>query len=186
MTTLETSTARPATKAPRPGNALPRFIDRYATPLITGLFMVSAVSGTALFFHTSQGVFHEMHEWLSMLLLLPFALHLWKNWRPLLSYAKRRTLVIPLVASLVAALPFAISGMTESHGGNPAFRAIPLLTQARLSDLAPILKTTPDALLGALKQSGYQADSPDETLEAVAAASHKPATEALFSLMRGQ
>ena len=128
MTTLETSAVRPATKSPRPGNFMTRFIDRYATPLITGLFIVSAVSGTALFFHTSQGVFHKMHEWLSMLLLAPFALHLWKNWRPLLNYAKRRTLILPLVASLAIAAPFAISGMAESHGGNPAFRAIPLLT----------------------------------------------------------
>jgi hypothetical protein len=182
VTTLET----PAAKPPRGGNVLTRFIERYATPLITGLFIVSAVSGTALFFHTSQSMFHEMHEWLSMLLLLPFVLHLWKNWRPLLNYAKRRTLIIPLVASLAIAVPFAVTGMTESHGGNPGFRTMSLLTQARLSDLAPILHTTPDALLAALKQHGYPAQSADETLDAIAAASGKPANEALFAVMPGR
>ncbi len=43
---------------------------RYATPFITGLFLVSLISGIALFFHVGPGGFHGMHEWLSMLLIL--------------------------------------------------------------------------------------------------------------------
>lgn len=58
------------------------FLRRYATPFITSLFLVSLVSGIALFFHVGAGWFHEMHEWLSMVLILPFFLHVWKNWRP--------------------------------------------------------------------------------------------------------
>ena len=53
-----------------------RYFDRYATPLITGFFIVSAVSGVALFFRWTPSAFHAMHEWLSMVLLVPFALHL--------------------------------------------------------------------------------------------------------------
>src|SRR5882757_6233868 len=118
---LPTMTSETSTQ--RRGNPVTRLIERYATPLTTGLFVVSAVSGTALFFHTSQGVFHEMHEWLSMILLLPFAMHLWKNWRPLLSYATRGTLILPLVAALAVAVPFAIGGMSGGKGGNPAFKS---------------------------------------------------------------
>lgn len=158
-------------------------INRFATPLTTGLFIVSAISGIALFFHWSQGEFHAMHEWLSMLLIVPFALHVWKNWRGLVGYAKRKTLLIPLVASLLVALPFAVSGFMGSNGGNPAFRAIPLMTQAHLSDLAPLLKTTPDALLATLKQQGYQAQSTDETIDALATAANKQASEILFAVM---
>jgi hypothetical protein len=171
------------TSTQRRGNPVTRFIERYATPLTTGLFVVSAVSGTALFFHTSQGVFHEMHEWLSMVLLLPFALHLWKNWRPLVAYAKRGTLTIPLAGALIIAVPFAIGGMSDSKGGNPAFRTTSLMTAARLADLAPVLETTPDALAATLKQRGFPVDSTDETLDVVAAASGKPAPEILFAVM---
>lgn len=56
---------------------------RYATPFISGLFLVSLISGIALFFHLGNATFRGMHEWLSMVLILPFVLHLWKNWRPL-------------------------------------------------------------------------------------------------------
>ncbi len=167
-------------------NAIKRFIERYATPLTTGLFVVSAVSGTALFFHTSQGVFHEMHEWLSMLLLLPFGLHLWKNWRPLVAYAKRGTLVLPLAAALIIAVPFAIGGLSGGKGGNPGFRTMALMTSAPLTDLAPVLKITPDALVAALKARGYRAQSADQTLDAIAAASGEPAQEVLFAMMPGR
>jgi hypothetical protein len=141
------------------------------------------ISGIALFFHWAPGAFHAMHEWLSVVLLAPFALHLCKNWRALLGYATRGTLLVPLGASLLVALPFAVAGLTGNSGGNPAFRTIPLMTQARLSDLAPVLKTTPDALLDALKQRGYKASSTDERLDAVAAASGAPASELLFAVM---
>jgi hypothetical protein len=124
-----------------------------------------------------------MHVWLSLVLLLPFVLHVWKNWRGLLAYAKRRTLLVPLAASLLVALPFAVFGLAGGSGGNPAFRAIPLMTQARLSDLAPVLKTTPEALLDALKQRGYQVRSGGDTLDAVAAASGRQASEALLAVM---
>lgn len=159
-------------------------INRFATPFITGLFVISAVSGVALFFHWAPGAFHGMHEWLSLLLLLPFVLHVWKNWVPLVGYVKRRMLLVPLAICLLVAAPFAAAGLMQGGGGgNPAFRAIPLMTQARLSDLAPVLKTTPDALLAQLKAKGYQAGSADQTIDAVAAASGAQASQILISVM---
>lgn len=160
------------------------FINRFATPLITGLFLVSLISGVALFFHWLPGTFHSMHVWLSMVLLIPFVLHVWKNWNSLLGYFKRKTIWVPLAASLVAALPFAVPSLVgASGGGNPAFRMIPLMTQARLADIAPVLKTTPDALVNKLKQAGHKVESADQSLNAVATASGMPANELLFSVM---
>ncbi len=64
--------------APRQENSFSRFISRFATPLTAGLFLISAISGTALFFHWAPGTFHEMHEWLSLVLLAAFAFHLYE------------------------------------------------------------------------------------------------------------
>jgi hypothetical protein len=101
--------------------------------------------------------------------------------------AKRGTLVVPLVASLVVAAPFAVSGLSGGgRGGNPAIRTMALMTQARLSDLVPVLKTTPDGLLATLKQRGYQVRSTDETLDEVAVASGKQATDLLLAVMPRQ
>ena len=63
------------TRSPEKHSAFSRFMHRFATPLTTGLFVVSAVSGIALFFHWAPTAFHTMHVWLSMVLLLPFILH---------------------------------------------------------------------------------------------------------------
>ena len=159
------------------------FINRYATPLTTGLFFVSLVSGLALFFGWLPQVFHGMHEWLSLLLLLPFALHMVKNWRALAAYAKRKTLVVPLVLSLAVAVPFAIAGLSRGPGGNPGARAVGVMTQAPLAALAPVLKTTPEALIEALTAQGLTVPSADTTLAAVAAAGGKQPNTLLISLL---
>lgn len=156
---------------------------RYGTPLTAGLFLVSAVSGVALFFHWASATFHSMHEWLSMLLLAPFALHLWKNWKPLLAYARRKTLLIPLLLSVVVAVPFALTAGKGGRAGNPAFQTVTLMTRASLIDLAPVLQSTPETLLQKLQQRGYQATSTSDSPSTIASASAVSPNEVLFSLM---
>ena len=60
------------------------------------------------------------------------------------------------------------------------------MTQARLSDLAPVLNATPDGVLATLKQWGYQVQSTDETLDEVAVASGNQATDLLLAVMPTQ
>lgn len=155
---------------------------RYGTPLTAGLFAVSAVSGVALFFHWSSATFHRMHEWLSMLLLAPFALHMVKNWKPLLAYAKRRTLMVPLLLSVVVAVPFALTA-GKGRAGNPAFQTVALMTQATLEDLAPIIRVPARDLLRQLQARGYKATSTRDTPGDIASASAVSANEVLFALM---
>lgn len=158
------------------------FLNRYATPLTLGLFAVSAVSGVALFFHTAQGIFHEMHEWLSMVLLAPFVFHVWKNWGAVMGYVRRGTLLVPAGAALVLALAFALPNLGGGERGSP-FKAIQLMTKAPLHDLAPVLKTTPDALEASLKQRGLKVGSGNDTLAMVAASSGIPAMKLLLDLV---
>ncbi|MBV8575628.1 MAG: DUF4405 domain-containing protein [Acetobacteraceae bacterium] len=179
MPVLE-KTARPIAEH---NNLLAALINRFATPLTAGLFAVSAVSGVALFFHWMPGAFPTMHIWLSVVLLAPFAFHVWKNWRPLLGYAKRGTLFMPFAACVVVPIPFTYSGVAGSDRGNPGRRTTELMTHATLSELAPVLRTTPDSLLMTLRQRGFQAQSSSETLEAVAVAAGKEPTEVLSAVM---
>lgn len=155
---------------------------RYGTPLTAGLFAVSAVSGVALFFHWASPTFHRMHEWLSMVLLAPFALHMVKNWKPLLAYAKRRTLVIPLALSVVAAVPFALSA-GKGRAANPVFQTVALLADTPLGDLAPVFRDTPEALLARLQARGFKAGSTRDTPKAIAEASAANPNAVLAALM---
>jgi len=146
-------------------------LSRWATPLTFGLFAVSAISGVALFLHVGQGVFHEMHEWLSIVLLAPFVLHMWRNWTPLVAYVRRKTLWAPLGLSLVAAAAFAAPALMEGGAGGSPMSAARLVLSAPLADVAPLFHTDAAGLRAALKAHGYPDDAAN--LQAAATAAHK-------------
>lgn len=153
---------------------------RYATPLTTGLFVVSLVSGIALFFHLEARIFKAMHEWLSMVLALPFALHLWKNWRPLVAYFRRPPMTVALLASLVAALAFAVPAMMmSSGGGNVVPAVIGTVQNGSIAHLAPLFGHTPDTLAEALRAKGLVVASSEARLSDVAVASARSPRELL-------
>lgn len=161
------------------------YVNRYATPFTTGLFVVSLVSGIALFFHVGQTAFRGMHEWLSMVLIVPFVLHVWKNWLPILSYLKRGWLIWPLAACLVAGLAFAVPAMTgsASSGGNPMMALARTVGDARLADLAPVLKTTPQELQTKLEKAGLPGVAPDTSINAAAKAAGKDGRAIVFAVV---
>ncbi len=155
-------------------------LNRLATPFTLALFAISTISGVALFLHMGQGYFHAMHEWLSIVLLAPVALHVWKNWNPIVIYARRGALLWPTLASVVIAVPFvwhALSG--NPLGGSPG-AATRFMLRAPISDLAPVLKMTPDALQAALAAKGYKAASTQDSIEKIAG---EEARVALFAVL---
>lgn len=146
-------------------------VNRYATPFTIGLFLVSAISGVALFFHLGSKYFHGMHEWLSILLLLPVVFHIQKNWPGMKGYLKRRTIWMPTLISLAGALVFVV--LAWNSPGRPPSPSAKLLGGQSLATLAPIMGTTPAGLEAELMEKGYAAKATD-TLEAVAKKAGKP------------
>lgn len=159
------------------------FFFRYGTPLTAGLFIVSAVSGVALYFGWSPGLFHEMHEVLSLVLLLPFVLHLWRNWRPFLNYFRHKAMPIALVASLAAAAVFAYGASASGRsGGNPAMALVAAAQEAPLETLAPVLKLDGATAVKRLDDAGFGPVAPTDTLAAIAARSGHSAFELIAKL----
>ncbi|WP_414901630.1 DUF4405 domain-containing protein [Rhizobium cremeum] len=155
---------------------MPTFLSRYATPFITGFFLVSLVSGIALFFHVGTAAFREMHEWLSMVLILPFVLHMWKNWRPFMMYFKRLPMTVALGLCLVSGLVFAwpaITGTASSTGGNPAIAMAGIVAGGTPAQVAPLLGHTEESLVASLKEKGYSAADAGKKLSDIASASGK-------------
>ncbi|MBL8791359.1 MAG: DUF4405 domain-containing protein [Rhizobiales bacterium] len=169
---------------------MPDILNRYATPFVTGLFLISLVSGVALFFHVGTAAFREMHEILSLVLILPFILHVWKNWRSLLNYFRRAPFWIGSAISLAAALAFAwpaLTGNAPKGGGPPPFALSNAVIQAPVAEVAPVLNVSPDEMLAALKAKGFTVSTADESLAAIGRKSGKDTMElaaALVSLAR--
>lgn len=159
------------------------FLNRYATPLTTGLFLVSLVSGIALFFHWGGATFHGMHEWLSMVLIAPFLLHIWRNWRAFLTYFKRPPMGLALGASLAAAVAFAVPTLTGGDRGGVNPRAvIGLIGNGTVAQVAPLVGHTPETLVSALKEKGIVATA-DQTLATAAEAAGKSSIDAVAAVM---
>jgi hypothetical protein len=129
-------------------------LHRYATPFITGLFLVSLISGVALFFHLGGGAFRGMHEWLSMVLIVPFALHLWKNWRAMTVYLTKLPFAVATVASLAAALAFVYQSGPSGGGGRGGLPQL-ALSRAILANpaekVAPLLGVSAESLIERLR-----------------------------------
>lgn len=160
------------------------FAARYATPLITGLFLVSLISGIALFFHVRPGAFHGMHEWLSMVLILPFALHLWKNWRPMTGYLRRMPMAVSLALSVVAAgLFFMPSGSEAGRSGPPQFQLAATVLTATPAVAAPLFGLSEQGLMDGLAKAGLSAAQPGMTLGDIAVASGKSDAELAAALV---
>lgn len=163
------------------------FLKRIATPLITGLFLISLLSGLALFFHWNPAWFHGMHEWLSLLLILPFGLHVWKNWRPMLGYLRRPLFAGTLAVSALAAAAFIVPsvGRGTTGGRPPVFAVAQRMLDGTVSEVAAVLGETPEALAGALEAAGFAAAEPGQSLSGLAAASGR-APEDLFAVLAVQ
>lgn len=149
-------------------DAVKSFFLRYGTPFTAGLFLVSAVSGAALFVGAIPGAFHEMHEILSMVLLVPVVVHLWRNWKPLSAYFRRAPMAIALAVSLAAGGIYAYEGLSRSSGGNPAMALARAAQSAPISALAPVLGLGEEAALQRLGAAGLPSVQPAESLAAIA------------------
>jgi hypothetical protein len=130
-------------------------------------------------------VFHEMHEVLSMVLLAPVVIHLWRNWKALAGYVRRAPMAIALALSLAAAGVYAYEGVGgSSAGGNPAIALVRQAQQAPLAALAPVLKLDETTAAQRLAAAGFAAPQPGETLAALATRSGRDPMEVLAALLR--
>lgn len=161
---------------------LKTLMNRYGTPLTTGFFLISAVTGAALFFKLAPLSFHPMHEWLSMILLVPFVLHLAKNWTSLLNYARKGTLFLPLVVAFACAAFFLVD-TSGGHAGNrrTAQVVMPMITSAPLKQVAPLAGLDVDTVLQRLRARNYRDVSGDLSLAAIAKASGQPVNDAVMA-----
>lgn len=152
---------------------------RYATPLTTGLFLVSLISGIFLFFGIAMRSFKEMHEILSMVLILPFALHIWRNWRPMTLYfkkLKRTPMIVALLVSLAWSGFYFYEAQQPSDGyvgGPPPFAMAAALAQQPLSAVAPALGIELSTISARLAAAGIADAGPSDSLAGLAAAAER-------------
>ena len=163
-------------------------MNRYATPFTTGLFLASLISGMFLFFGVRGGGLNGMHEWLSMVLILPFVFHVAKNWRPIVNYMRNGWLAGPLALSLVAALAFVVPSYlfpSSGPGGNPVMALAGAFANGTVGEVAPLLKKSPEQVTEILTKAGYTVAA-DKSLNDIAKQSGKTGRDIVFAVVNAR
>ncbi|MFW7270150.1 hypothetical protein ACMAUO_19720 [Gluconacetobacter sp. Hr-1-5] len=121
-----------------------------------------------------------------MVLLLPFVLHLVKNWNSLLNYARRGWLYIPFLIALLASAYFFLAPSSGNKGGNRqvAFRVVNLVTRAPIGQVAPLFGADAPEALRRLHAQNFMVDSETLPIDDIARANNRTTNEVLAALMR--
>ncbi|MCI5161779.1 MAG: DUF4405 domain-containing protein [Candidatus Electrothrix sp. AX5] len=136
----------------------------WITPLTTGAFLLTAVTGVLLFFHAATDLNKAVHEWLSWVFLAGAIFHLALNFAPFKKYLTQRKGQV-LMGSFVLLLALSFFPMgEEGHHGSPFAPPINALAQAPLTVLAQVAQTSPEQLRERLAGEGLVVTSDQQSI----------------------
>nr|WP_321467317.1 DUF4405 domain-containing protein [uncultured Desulfobulbus sp.] len=89
----------------------------WVTPLVTGAFLLSALTGILLFFGVHTGLVKWSHEWLSWLFVIAAVFHVALNYRPLTQTVTQPVgKAIMIIFVVLIGLSFLPLGNHKEHG----------------------------------------------------------------------
>jgi hypothetical protein len=163
-------------------------VKTFATPVAAGAFIISAVTGTLLFFDLEIGAIEPVHKWLSWLLLGGIALHMLSHWKSLTGYFSRK----PALAVIVTALAVAGASMLpvfgeeeegEKHSAKAAVRA---LEASSLEAVAQVVRSRPEELTMRLRSAGINANDHAQSITDIARSNGKESSDVLGAILGEQ
>ena len=158
----------------------------WITPLTTGAFLLTAVTGVLLFFHAATGLNKEVHEWLSWVFLIGAILHLALNFGPFKKYlTQRKGQVLMGFFVLLLALSF-VPIKEEHHHAPPFVPPIRALAQAPLSTLAQVARTSPEQLSERLSKEGITVASYQQSISELVGDDFRAQVHILEEIFEGE
>jgi hypothetical protein len=145
----------------------------WATPLMIGAFMLSAVTGIMLFFKMDPGLIKPMHEWLSWLLVIGTVFHLTANWRFFIKCVSRPLgkgiLAVFFLIICVSMIPFG-----EKHGEYSPIIMSNVLVRTPLSSVAQVAGHGSDEAMAMLRSEGVKIEGNEQSIGEIATKNGKP------------
>ncbi|WP_040433236.1 DUF4405 domain-containing protein [Chlorobium ferrooxidans] len=159
----------------------------WATPLASGAFTISAVTGLLIFFDIEIGMVEDVHKWLSWLLVGGVLLHLLSNWKQFTGYFSKKPAIAIIATALLVTIAslLPLFGEDEKEGGKEQAgrNAAKALETSSLNTVALVLKTSPGLLIEKLVKNGIVVKNPALTIEEIARDNSKNENEVLASLL---
>ena len=148
-----------------------------STPATIALSFVVCVSGVMLLLGVGRGFVQGAHEWLGLAFVIVSVLHVCRHWRPMRGYLSSGrfwgTCAVVGALTLLFVVPSASFG--GGHDGMHAMMQV--VSSAPIDRLAPMVGSTPDALVAKFKAAGLVVEGSSQTLEQLAARSGRPVPE---------
>ena len=159
----------------------------WATPLTLASFGLMAVTGVLMFFHLDRGLNKVAHEWLGWVMVGGVALHGTANWPALRRHLQDSTRGRAIAAAglLVLAGSFVTLPGGRQERGSPPQLAIRALTQAPLSQVAPLTGRSVAQLRAELAAAGIEVASPDDSVASATGDSRERTGRALGVMFGG-
>lgn len=155
----------------------------WATPLATGTFAISAITGIFLFLDIEIGNVEPVHKWIGIAMVAGVMFHVVANWKQFTGYLSKKPAVAimatALLATLLSVLPI---GGEEGERENPAKMAASALAGSSLETVAPVLGTTPAKLMEGLQSKGLTVTDTQQRVTAIAKANGVHPKELLADL----
>ena len=144
-----------------------KFLRKWATPWTIGSFLLMSVTGILMFYHLNSPLNKLAHEWLSFAFLAGVVIHVYVNWLAFSRYFKSPVaIVVMLVFAVLLGASFVNLGGARAE---PPQRAIlAALGRAPLTELAPVVHDTPDALVARLRAKGFAVASSGQSADDIA------------------
>jgi hypothetical protein len=141
-----------------------RVIREWGTPLTIGSFIVMAVTGGLMFFHSAVALNGLLHRWSGLVMIAAVALHTLANWPSIERYLKQSN----LARALIGLGALVLIGSFVNWWGYPGksegnvYRAV---MGAPAGHVAMLNGLTFEQLRARLAPAGITLTSPDETLD---------------------
>ena len=156
-------------------------IRRFATPLIIGAGLISAMTGLLMFFTTEQP-FLFAHEIVGLGFAVAIVFHIYTNWRPFKKYFAQRSVIIIAVAWLIGVGLVARTAIFSQ--GEPEELIMERMEQTSITRMAPIVDIDVDTLVKQLGNDGYTVSDPEMSIEQLVEKHGAETDDILLSVFR--
>lgn len=165
---------------------------KWGTTFIIWFFPISAITGVMLFFKVGEQIVKTPHEWIGLVVVAAFLVHLIRNWRTFLNYFKKPPIYAALAVAVIVAGTVGYSSLTGERGGEGGpggvdMRAMIGIAQATVdapvATIATIAGVEPAALVETLNASGIAVTDQTQSFSAVVTAAGKEPATVLSGLL---
>lgn len=157
-------------------------LKEWATPLAIGSFVLSVVTGIPLFFHLEIGWMKSAHTWFSWIFVAGAIGHTVANWKSVMQYLNKplgRAIVgLCLVVTLASFVPLGGGG----REGNPFMSISRTLAGMPLTEIAQVVKKSPDEVIADLRAKNIAVAQAKQTVMEIAKENKKRDVEVLFTI----